>query len=190
MYGVWWRRMQQASLWHGTTSGTRSARRDRGKLTFQIRNPCRRDHENQEGGAEAILKSRCQANLQGFMAASQTQAGPAALSTIATPPVDEKDEKPYRCQTTAEVKAYKSIPGVGAQKQKGEVAIYTNRLDRWKGNSTNFLLLSAFTRPWVIIPRTQVQLERTLSSAGQILTKARIKLDSDNLDVLVSLNHS
>ena len=91
--------------------------------------------------------------------------------------MDEKDENPYRCRTTAEVKAYQKISGVGAQKQKGEVTIYTNRLDRWKDNSANFSLLSALARPWFVIPATQMQSEWTLSSEGQILTKTRIRVD-------------
>lgn len=40
------------------------------------------------------------------------------MLTPASSPVDEKDENPHRRRATAEVKAYRAIPGVYAQKQK------------------------------------------------------------------------
>ena len=123
------------------------------------------------------------------MAASRTQEKPSALSTPAAPPVDEKDDNPHRRQATAEVKAYRTIPGVGAQKQKGELTIYTNPLSWWKDNSTKFPLLSALSHPVLAIPATQAQSERTISSAGQILTKTRNRLDPNKLD-LMSLKYS
>lgn len=127
------------------------------------------------------LKSCCQMNPRGLMSASRSREGPAALSTLAAPPVDENDEDTHRRRAIAEVKAYWKTPGVGARMQKGSVTIYTNRLFWWKDNFTNFPLLSTLARPLLAIP---AQSERTLSSAGQTLTTVRNRLDPNNLDLL------
>lgn len=66
-------------------------------------------------------------------------------------------EYPRQRRATAEVEAYRKAPGVVAEEQQGEVAIYADPFDWWKGKSTDCPLLSTLARRLLTSPATQAQ---------------------------------
>lgn len=75
------------------------------------------------------------------------------------------------------------------EERKGDI-VYPNLIEWWNDNSTEFPLHSVLVVRFLAIPATQAQSERTFSSTRWILTKARNRLDPDNLELVVSLVYS
>ncbi|XP_078682098.1 E3 SUMO-protein ligase ZBED1-like [Branchiostoma floridae x Branchiostoma belcheri] len=86
---------------------------------------------------------------------------------------------PVRLRVQAEMHKYKSLPRL---KSTDDVIAF------WQGKGEELPLLSKQARKYLVVPGTSVPSERVFSTAGDIVSAERSKLDPDSVNMLLFLN--